>query len=139
VASNLNGTTAFAKGFYRQLSKFILHETLEAIEGLIVDSEVGRVGFRNHTIPTNVKYGAKWTGDILFVEPETRCVNTNLTMDYELKGGRFSQLDILNLALVDKGGFTNLDHANPKVDSRDFQADPDQADPDLYGRVYGAA
>jgi hypothetical protein len=36
----------------------------------------------------------------------------------------------LNLALVDKGGFTNLDHANPKVDSRDFQADPD-----LYGRT----
>ncbi|KAB8069121.1 hypothetical protein BDV29DRAFT_161737 [Aspergillus leporis] len=44
--------------------------------------------------------GVEWTEDILFIEPETHC------------------------ELVDHGGFTNLVHGRPTLDSSNLQTDP---------------
>jgi hypothetical protein len=100
----------YAIGAYRTMSNVLLNQAWDAIEGLIVDSKSGGVGFRNHTIPTpNLPYGAQWSEDILFVEPVTECVNLNLSIDYWLVGGVDSQvLNIFNARLVDHGGFANF-------------------------------
>jgi hypothetical protein len=129
------GETSFAKGFYRQLATLSLHEKLEAVEGLLVDSISGRLGFRNHTLPVERGLGVQWTEDILFVEPDTQCVNTNITVEYKLKGASFSRLSIHpDPVLVDQGGFVNLDHREPQV----AFGDP-QRDPNLHARAYSVA
>lgn len=35
-----------------------------AVEGLIVDAEVGRIGFRNHTVPDGFVHGSRWDEDV---------------------------------------------------------------------------
>ncbi|PGH00009.1 hypothetical protein AJ80_09246 [Polytolypa hystricis UAMH7299] len=58
----LNGNKTFAHGKYLQLSKFVLEEDVNAVEGLLVDSKVGRLGFRNHTILVDAGLGSIITG-----------------------------------------------------------------------------
>lgn len=72
--TDLPSMKGFAQGFYTHLTNLITHETVEAVEGLLVDTKIGRIGFRNHTAPVDVGLGVEWTEDILFFEPETRCV-----------------------------------------------------------------
>lgn len=74
--------------------------------------------------------------DLLFLEPETVCVDTNLTLDLTMTSG----LESTNLAmdsyvLTDCGGFSNLVQSYPEVDLTDAQAN----NPDLYGRAYKSA
>ncbi|BCR95398.1 uncharacterized protein AKAW2_20338S [Aspergillus luchuensis] len=135
--------SVFSQGYYRQISQLILDEDLLAVEGLIVDSKAGRIGFRNHTIPANLPMGAEWTEDILFIEPESRCVNTNLTVDYNYDPqAQFSSFstdnmyntDLRNLALVDRGGFVNLSHERYDINASNFQENAA-----LYERAYNAA
>ncbi|KAI3009645.1 hypothetical protein CBS147346_1983 [Aspergillus niger] len=135
--------SVFSQGYYRQISQLILDEDLLAVEGLIVDSKAGRIGFRNHTIPSTLPMGAEWTEDILFIEPETRCVDTNLTVDYnydpQAQYSSYStddiyNTDLRNLALVDRGGFVNLSHERYSIDASNFQEDAA-----LYERAYNAA
>ncbi|GLA15239.1 hypothetical protein AnigIFM62618_001755 [Aspergillus niger] len=135
--------SVFSQGYYRQISQLILDEDLLAVEGLIVDSKAGRIGFRNHTIPSTLPMGAEWTEDILFIEPETRCVDTNLTVDYnydpQAQYSSYStddiyNTDLRNLALVDRGGFVNLSHERYSIDASNFQEDVA-----LYERAYNAA
>ncbi|GMG07915.1 unnamed protein product [Aspergillus oryzae] len=97
----------------------------------------GRIGFRNHTVPVDVPTGARWTEDILFIEPEARCVNTNLTVDYRYNPSSEtydSFEDTRDPVLVDHGGFSNLPHAVYEIDTANFQNNVA-----LYERAYSAA
>ncbi|KAJ1714091.1 hypothetical protein NYO67_3684 [Aspergillus flavus] len=136
VALGVNGS-AFSEGYYRQISQFIMEEGIIAVEGLIVDTKAGRIGFRNHTVPVDVPTGARWTEDILFIEPEARCVNTNLTVDYRYNPSSEtydSFEDTRDPVLVDHGGFSNLPHAVYEIDTANFQNNVA-----LYERAYSAA
>ncbi|GKZ26724.1 hypothetical protein AbraCBS73388_002977 [Aspergillus brasiliensis] len=135
--------SVFSQGYYRQISQLILDEDLLAVEGLIVDSKAGRIGFRNHTVPATLPMGAEWTEDILFIEPECRCVDTNLTVDYDYDPqAQYSDYTtneayntgLRNLALVDRGGFVNLSHERYDIDALNFQGNVA-----LYERAYNAA
>lgn len=75
-----------------------------------------------------------WEEDLLFIEPETVCVDTNLTLDFEISNEPGILSYITGLVLTDRGGFIDPDHAVPSFD----RGDP-QKNPDLYGRVYYAA
>lgn len=134
VSDLRQGKTPFAKGFHRQLAMLALHEKVEAVEGLVVDSNNAGIGFRNHTVPLDVGLGYQWTEDILFVEPVTHCVNTNLTIEYKLKGGSFGLSSSKDHVLVDNGGFVNLDHTEPEA----ISGNP-QDDPKLSARAYSVA
>ncbi|KFZ23610.1 hypothetical protein V502_01917 [Pseudogymnoascus sp. VKM F-4520 (FW-2644)] len=57
--------------------------TIELIEGLVVDTINGGIGFRNHTIPVQTEFGSVWQEDLLWIEPVTECVDTNLTIEFE--------------------------------------------------------
>lgn len=97
---------------YRQLATLVLDEGAQVIEGLIVDMDSGGIGFRNHTVPKSAPaYGATWEEDILFVQPETQCVNLNITMDFQY-GSSTSNGTIV---LTDHGGFSALNRHAPSM------------------------
>ncbi|KEZ41921.1 Uncharacterized protein SAPIO_CDS6625 [Scedosporium apiospermum] len=130
----VNNNKTFDAGLYRQLDSFILDNEYKVIEGLVVDAKDGGIGFRNHSIPVGLSRGATWQEDILFIEPEAACVNTNLTFDFTIDRGSTSSSGISNLRLVDRGGFVNLNTTYPQYDH-----DNAQSNPDLVARAYKAA
>lgn len=106
---------------------------VKVVDGLIVDEERGRIGFRNHTVPSNATSGATWSEDIVFVEPEVQCVDSNLTVDY-IYLGKDHVHQFSDLALVDHGGFSRLSPDKPDLAFGDFQENPN-----LYERAYSTA
>ncbi|KAL8721861.1 MAG: hypothetical protein Q9225_001538 [Loekoesia sp. 1 TL-2023] len=62
----------------------------QAVEGLVVntvhsgDTVRGGIGLRNHTVPSGLPYGGRWSEDLLWIEPVTACVDTNLTFHFSL-------------------------------------------------------
>lgn len=129
---HINNNTDFRVGAYRNLQSLALGNRIDVVEGLIVDTVSGGVGFRNHTVPIGLPHGVTWQEDILFMTPETTCVDTNLTLDYTVLNGNQSMSTIV--VLTDRGGFVN---ATPNQTVVDYQNS--QKDPDLYTRAYIAA
>jgi len=76
-----NGST-YGIGAFQFIETLLLNELYLPVEGLIVDTIHGGIGFRNHTFPPGFQYHVVWTEDILFIEPETVCVDTNLTINF---------------------------------------------------------
>ncbi|CAI6341251.1 unnamed protein product [Periconia digitata] len=104
-------------GNYRHLQQVLLNNNWEIYEGLIVDTKDGGIGFRNHTIPaTQLLYGAVWSEDILFIEPETECVDRNITVNFRNLTQRSYTGDFVNISVVDRGGFVNLSRDAPWFD-----------------------
>jgi hypothetical protein len=130
-----NGTTR-TTGVYQPLSSLLLNDEVELVEGLIVDMKDGGIGFRNHSTPAWKEYGSTWTEDILFVVPDSVCVDTNLTLDYAIPRTRSEeQLSrIVKLNITDRGGFVNLDRTYPQYNRTNVQEDPQ-----LWHRAYVAA
>jgi hypothetical protein len=129
-----NGTE-FLIGAYRQMDSLILNDNIQPVEGLLVDTKSGGIGFRNHTIPLDVGQGAIWEEDILFIQPETVCVDTNLTIEFSVPSyGNFTANNIQDIFLVDRGGFAELNRTYPTYDH-----DNAQDNPDLLRRAYKAA
>lgn len=122
----------YAVGAYRHIESLLLRDGYHIVEGLVVDNKNFGIGFRNHTTPSPLKYGAHWSEDLLFIEPHTECVSTNLTIDYTLPTSNTSY--IKDVALTDRGGFANLNQTYPYYD----RSEP-QKTPDLLGRAYKAA
>ena len=128
-----NGTE-HAVGLYRQLDSFILQDEYKVLEGLVVDAKVGGIGFRNHTLPTGLARGGAWKEDLLFVEPEVSCVNTNITLDFEISTDFSNYEQIRNLVITDRGGFAGINTAYTAFDLAGAQSDAK-----LQARAYEAA
>jgi len=121
---------------YRQLSLLILDENVKAREGLIVDMQSGGVGFRNHTAPLpSFQYGSTWSEDILFIEPETQCVNLNITLDFKLPLDSTSNHFVEELVLTDRGGFSAFSRTSQRFDI----SSNGQTDLNLKARAFKAA
>lgn len=98
-------------------------------------------------MPTGLQYGAEWQEDILFLEPESVCVNTNVTAWYynyvPPTGTYFSSY--YQQGLIDHGGFVNLNRTDPYPASNDgdntneYPFVDSQRNPMLYERAYYAA
>jgi hypothetical protein len=121
---------------YRQVTSLILDDDIEVVEGLIVDTKNGGIGFRNHTVPVGIHYGAEWQEDLLFLEPETACVNTNMTREYMIPWPSASSdgYQPANVTLVDQGGFVEINKTYPRLEFYDTQENPA-----LLERAYKAA
>jgi hypothetical protein len=128
----------YVVGGYRPIQSLLSSNGLEIIEGLVVDLARGGIGFRNHTIPSQYSHGAMWTEDILFVVPETSCVDNNLTVDYDLKED--TSLYSLGpggiLRVTDRGGFANL---NSTVNVEGMRMNSSQDTVRLHDRALAAA
>ena len=131
----LNNGTEYPVGIFRQLDSILLWDSYKAVEGLVVNGKEGGIGFRNHTIPTGLARGASWKEDLLFVEPVTACVDTNLTFDFTISSAiSFNTSNFVDFRLTDRGGFVNLVHEYPYYDLSNPQKNPD-----VWGRAYKAA
>ncbi|KAE9371865.1 hypothetical protein N431DRAFT_377905 [Stipitochalara longipes BDJ] len=128
-----NGSNYLISGF-SSMQSLIMNQEVQVVEGLVVDMVNGSVGLRNHTFPPGYQYGATWSEDLLFIEPETVCVNTNLTLDYSIALAPNITTSVVNLVLTDRGGFVHLDKSFPEPDLTNPQANPD-----LWTRAYKAA
>ena len=124
------------------MGSMIMDDSISLIDGLIVDMTRGTIGFRKHTAPTGLLYGAEWDEDILFLEPETACVNLNLT--YEVQVPTVDDIynpSVSQAVLVDRGGWVNMNITNPFVESwfEDYQtALISDGNPSLRARAYQA-
>jgi hypothetical protein len=119
--SKFNGGKPYARGDYRQLDTLLLNNRWDTVEGLIVDTKSGGVGFRNHTAPADdLPLGATWTEDILFIEPVTECVDLGVTLDFNYT----LTTSTVNLSMVDQGGFVNINRSAPRMADGDLQQDP---------------
>lgn len=126
---------------YRQITTLILDEEMHVVEGLIVNTKTGGIGFRNHTVPRKTyPYGSTWTEDLLFIQPETQCVDMNFTFNFHLETVDNSvQLSTSGVYIKDGGGFSNFSRKAP-VHSMSVPASYNgQGDIDLRSRAYNAA
>ncbi|KAJ3498075.1 hypothetical protein NLG97_g1406 [Lecanicillium saksenae] len=130
---NFDNGTAYEQGMYRQLDSILLQDGYKVFEGLIIDNKMGGIGFRNHTIPTGLSYGATWKEDLLFVEPDVSCVNTNLSIDFEIATAKLDN-EFRDVVLTDRGGFADLNMTHLPV-----HLPKSQINPDLQARAYDAA
>ena len=113
----------------------MLTEIQEAREGVVVDTINGRVGFRHHRTPVDAGAGAEWEEDLLWLEPATKCVDLNLTLEFTIpKDGNLHSNDDKNLTLIDNGGFSKIVQEFPRMNVTTTQEDPQ-----LEFRAYKAA
>jgi hypothetical protein len=129
-----NNGSSFLIDSFRSMGTKALDNTIEPVEGLVVDTVQGAIGFRNHTVPPGFPFGATWSEDLLFIEPETVCVDTNITVDYTIGYLVNYTTSIKDLVLTDRGGFSNISHELPQANLTNPQANPD-----LRNRAYVAA
>jgi hypothetical protein len=76
--SDIDNGTACTVGTYQPLSSLVLNDEI-----IVVDIKNGGIGFRNHSAPTWRQYVSTWEEDLFFVMPDTVCVDTNLTFDFQ--------------------------------------------------------
>jgi hypothetical protein len=119
-----------AQGRFQAYDSFVLKDRYDVVEGLMVDSKSGGIGFRNHTIPMSPGLGVEWTESLLFIEPESACIDTNITLEYSIS----SRYQADRPMLVDRGGFVDLTRGYPFIDLNDTQARPE-----LVGRAWKGA
>ncbi|KAK0114757.1 hypothetical protein ONS95_014241 [Cadophora gregata] len=117
----------------------LLLDSIVCREGLIIDAINGGVGFRNHTVPElpQTVHGAAWTEDILWLEPDTVCVNTNWSISTEFQLAPFSVGGLFvgtNTWLLREG-----DGVDPKLDIEFPTFGNTISSPDLLGRANTAA
>ncbi|KAI4194056.1 MAG: hypothetical protein LQ350_008002 [Teloschistes chrysophthalmus] len=126
------------RGFIQPTQTLLLDDSYRLIEGLIVDSINGGVGFRNHSGPLRMGLGAQWTEDILFIHPETACTQTNLSLHFSISANYFYNHD--NGYMADDGGFANLptEKPEPGFGDDDWQSAFGEA-PDLQRRSFALA
>jgi hypothetical protein len=123
----------FPADAFRYLATVALDDSYEAVEGLIIDSKNGAIGFRNHTVPDAAGLGAEWSEDILFIEPVTECVPLNVSLEFRVPSTSGYDSEPVNITLVDNGGMTDFVQKYPKLN-----LDGAQDDPQLRNRAYKA-
>ncbi|KAF7373476.1 hypothetical protein MSAN_00557300 [Mycena sanguinolenta] len=115
-----NGTAGFNYSIlapqFATTESLILRNGIFAVDGLIVDLDNPGIGLWNHTLPVGTSRGATWSEDVLWLEPVSECVDTNLTIDYVLEDAAYSANQVDNYNLVDHGGFYNLTSTYPTLD-----------------------
>jgi hypothetical protein len=117
-------------GEYQTYESMILADDFVIKEGVVADMVNGGIGFRNHTIPANPLQGVEWTEGLLWVEPESVCVNNNITIRFTLPIGTQSQQNFL----IDDGGLAHLTKHYPYIDLNQSQFRPE-----LYARAHKGA
>ena len=79
-STSLNNGSSYLVSAFRNMQSLILNKAVQPVEGLLVDTINGGIGFRNHTVPPGFQHGVTWKEDLLFIEADTACVDTNLSL-----------------------------------------------------------
>ncbi|KAK1830670.1 hypothetical protein QBC39DRAFT_353599 [Podospora conica] len=128
----INKGKGVVQGDFRTVETLLVEPGLHVREGLVIDTRDASpgIGFRNHTIPLGSHQGATWSEDLTWLEPVTKCVDTNLSIELTA----VEKQDKPNMFLIDRGAFLDLDQKI--LESRVWG---DNQTLDLQGRAYKAA
>ncbi|RMZ83380.1 hypothetical protein DV737_g1707, partial [Chaetothyriales sp. CBS 132003] len=125
----------FVRGDSRYIQSLITEEKVLLVEGLVVDMRDNPgIGFRNHTIPVGLEHGGAWTEDLTWIEPVTKCADTNLSIQLREEITADDTSDEIAFSIIDRGAFTGLD-----VHTLESPAWIDNQTLDLFGRAHKAA
>jgi hypothetical protein len=108
LTQNHTLSKANTTGSFVLLDSVFLLDDFEVREGVVIDAIKGGVGFRNHTVPVApvLVHGGVWTELLLWLEPESACVDTNWTIEFGNQLSPFStdpNADYTDLVLVNRG------------------------------------
>ncbi|KAH6616190.1 hypothetical protein B0J18DRAFT_298292 [Chaetomium sp. MPI-SDFR-AT-0129] len=108
----------YPAGRMQHVDMLIPRDGVVLVEGAIADFSSGKsgggIGFRNHSAPSQLDgYGAQWTEDVLWIEPDIACSATNLSLEFVLGDIANTSSPVRSAFLVDDGGFARLRHGNP--------------------------
>ncbi|KAG2184426.1 hypothetical protein INT43_000335 [Umbelopsis isabellina] len=90
----------------------LLSNKLFAVDGLIIDTtESPGVGIGNLQVPY-LPHGATWNQEMLWIEPETACVDLGFTLNFKLSDTATVSIygSDNNVSLTDQGGFSNFNY-----------------------------
>ncbi|OSS43473.1 hypothetical protein B5807_11982 [Epicoccum nigrum] len=113
----------YVRGKSRHIESMVQADAILLKEGLIIDlrSNPG-IGFRNHTIPRGLRYGGTWSEDITWIEPVTRCADTNLSVEVRTEITMKSFASNITQHVIDRGAFTDLSYldleSRPWIDNQ---------------------
>ncbi|OCT45691.1 hypothetical protein CLCR_01410 [Cladophialophora carrionii] len=131
----INKGQPYVRGDSRTIGTLITQERILLTEGLIVDvRDNPGIGFRNHTIPVGLEHGGTWTEDITWIEPVTKCADTNLSIELRIENTVDDFSNQNTFSVVDRGAFFGLD-----VTALESRAWIDNQTLDLFGRAHKAA
>ena len=116
---------------FRMYESLILKNQVNVVDGLIVDTKVGGIGFRNHTVPIDPGRGSEWTEGLLWIQPETVCIPTNISFEYTIPESLAEGSDV---DLIDGGGFSGSAEDSPPLNLNDTQTRPE-----LFARAHKGA
>ncbi|PKX99511.1 uncharacterized protein P174DRAFT_383269 [Aspergillus novofumigatus IBT 16806] len=133
ISNPLDNGTGYSLSQLRPIQSHITDRSYHLVEGLVIDLQAGGIGFRNHTAPPWRPLGSEWSEDLLFVEPETQCVDVNLTIEYQVAKSREGYTDIV---LTDRGGFSNFP---TEFSPLNWTTTHSQDDSELLQRAFTAA
>ncbi|KAI8584774.1 hypothetical protein K450DRAFT_217977 [Umbelopsis ramanniana AG] len=112
VQSGVNNNQAVPVGELTNIQSFLLSDSITAAEGIVVDmTSTPGVGIVQHTFPSD-NQGGQWYRDVLWLEPATECVDTNLTIQFKLSDDLTTPVNN-SMVLVDKGGLFDLTTTQP--------------------------
>ncbi|KIW68178.1 hypothetical protein PV04_04139 [Phialophora macrospora] len=131
----INKGQPYVRGDSRTIGTLITQDRILLTEGLVVDMRDNPgIGFRNHTIPVGLEHGGTWNEDITWIEPVTRCADTNLSIELRIENTLDDFTDNSTFSIVDRGAFFGLDttalESPPWIDNQTL---------DLFGRAHKAA
>jgi hypothetical protein len=102
----------------------LLEDEFRPVEGLVVDIKDGGIGFRNHTVSVQRDSQTTWSEDLLSIQPESACVDSNLTLDFVLSDTKIRSSP-RNIVLTDRGGFTHVTQKYPDTEYTNAQKELD--------------
>ncbi|KAG2184428.1 hypothetical protein INT43_000337 [Umbelopsis isabellina] len=115
VLNGNNNDELTTVGTLSRMQSFILKDDMMAIEGAVVDTTNNPgIGILQHSFP-NEEGESSWSREILWLEPESACVDTNLTVRYQVSSDLVTSLVITknSTVIVDNGGIANLTTIQP--------------------------
>ncbi|EXJ60920.1 hypothetical protein A1O7_05073 [Cladophialophora yegresii CBS 114405] len=131
----INKGQPYVRGDSRDIGTLITQDRILLTEGLIVDMRDNPgIGFRNHTIPVGLEHGGTWNEDITWIEPVTKCADTNLSVELRIENTVDDFSDNNTFSIIDRGAFFGLDHT-----ALESPAWIDNQTLDLFGRAHKAA
>lgn len=113
ILDGVNDQEMIPVGSLTNLQSFFLTDSIVAAEGVIIDmTTTPGVGIIQHTFPADNE-GSSWSREILWLEPVTECVDTNLTVQYKISDFDLATPVTNSTVVIDRGGLVDLTTTQP--------------------------